>query len=305
MTVEDPRFERVSGCERLWMLSLTWNRLPLRLFLIHYPSPAQVDSAADAWILVDVGAAEHSHTLHAALEHAYKTWMQGGLLTHIIITHGHVDHVGGLATFYERCMNYGDKQDDKSQRRPQYISPQKQQLPELIVHADEYDFIFKLSHTSLASSSTNRFFRAVVALRMFQDVSTEERRRLDDMNIPCLRISSLPDSVMCNAPDGMLNDAIHILHTPGHTPGHISIYVQTDQVLLAGDALLYVKLCPFTRVTLWADFPLSSYDRPLARASIHRTLSCWLRERGCQFILPSHDSSAPGTLTLDVVSHQM
>src|SRR5690606_21003093 len=31
------------------------------------------------------------------------------------------------------------------------------------------------------------------------------------------------------------------IHTPGHTPGHVSIYRESDQVLIAGDAFVTVK----------------------------------------------------------------
>lgn len=44
-----------------------------------------------------------------------------------------------------------------------------------------------------------------------------------------------------SAEDGMIlgitNHAAHVLHTPGHTPGSISLYFEPDQFLVAGDTL--------------------------------------------------------------------
>jgi len=59
----------------------------------------------------------------------------------------------------------------------------------------------------------------------------------------------LKDGHIANPPKGkvdeLLNDnqelpycgGIHVIHTPGHTPGHISLYLKQSKILVAGDSM--------------------------------------------------------------------
>ncbi len=57
---------------------------------------------------------------------------------------------------------------------------------------------------------------------------------------------------------------IVVIETPGHTPGHVSLYHKQSRTLIAGDALIVQdgRLCG-------AD-PNTTLDRPMAHASIRR-----------------------------------
>jgi len=59
-----------------------------------------------------------------------------------------------------------------------------------------------------------------------------------------------------------VSGGIRVLFTPGHTPGHISLYVERGQVLIAGDALTAV------RGELKGPPPAQTLDMPLAMQSV-------------------------------------
>ena len=67
--------------------------------------------------------------------------------------------------------------------------------------------------------------------------------------------------------DGDLLDVaggLRVIHTPGHTPGHVSLLHEPSGVLLTGDALFNW----FGRTTF--SMPLSCSDVPLSRETAHR-----------------------------------
>ena len=63
----------------------------------------------------------------------------------------------------------------------------------------------------------------------------------------------LKDGHLDNPPKGKVDDTlkdgqelpycggIHVIHTPGHTPGHISIFLKQSKTLIAGDSMYSVK----------------------------------------------------------------
>ena len=67
--------------------------------------------------------------------------------------------------------------------------------------------------------------------------------------------------------DGQLIPALgglRVIHTPGHTPGHICLYAERERILFTGDMLQVMR----GRVTFASRF--FSSDLPLARASVAR-----------------------------------
>lgn len=59
---------------------------------------------------------------------------------------------------------------------------------------------------------------------------------------PARAVFSNPSSVVVDQPlnDGEvipIGSGVQVIHTPGHTPGHISLYVPSEALLIAGDAL--------------------------------------------------------------------
>jgi glyoxylase-like metal-dependent hydrolase (beta-lactamase superfamily II) len=57
---------------------------------------------------------------------------------------------------------------------------------------------------------------------------------------------------------------IHIINTPGHTPGHISLYHKPSKTLIAADALVVIDR------QLHGPVPDHALDYPLALKSISR-----------------------------------
>ncbi|OBZ16824.1 MBL fold metallo-hydrolase [Bacillus sp. FJAT-26390] len=119
----------------------------------------------------------------------------------IILTHGHFDHVGAIIELIERWSV------------PVYAH--KLELPYLTGEAD-YPPADPSVHGGLISEMSSYF--------------PHDGINLDD------RVKALPDKgVVPGLPDWKY------IHTPGHTPGHISLFREEDGTLIAGDAFVTVK----------------------------------------------------------------
>ncbi len=127
----------------------------------------------------------------------------------VLLTHGHCDHAGNAAFFAARGAV-------------------------LMAHEDERRFL-ETCRTYVA-----RGWRALSPVGMAQSLMfvlgellyPVRRHRLD---------RALRDGERVMTPAGEWR----VVHTPGHTPGHIAFWRESDGTLLSGDALLTVK--PFVR----------------------------------------------------------
>ena len=73
-----------------------------------------------------------------------------------------------------------------------------------------------------------------------------------------------------------------VLHTPGHTPGHISYFREHDGVLLSGDAI--INVVPYKRIEgLTLPLPIFSVDVEQGRESARRLI-----ELAPRVLLPGH-----------------
>ena len=102
----------------------------------------------------------------------------------VVLTHGHVDHVTGVALL-------------------------RQNFPEIKVHIHKLDAEMLTGAESNLSALSGQTFSTEPA-----DGFIEEGDKIEQANI-----------------------ALEVLHTPGHTPGGISLYSKQDGLIFVGDTL--------------------------------------------------------------------
>ncbi|RSL30861.1 MBL fold metallo-hydrolase [Salibacterium salarium] len=128
----------------------------------------------------------------------------------IILTHGHFDHVGAV----EELAQYWNVPVYAHEKELPYLTGERN-YPEPDASV-EGGWVAKMS-------------------KMFPnegiDISKQIKQLPEDGSIPHMQ-------------------GWKWFHTPGHTPGHISLYDDTNQVLIAGDAFVTVKQDSLFKVTM-------------------------------------------------------
>ena len=154
---------------------------------------------ADTVILVDAGIMGTLPVIKKAMEDADVPFER---LTKIIVTHQDIDHIGGI----KNILN---------------------ELDEVKVLAHEEDKPYIQGEKKLVRLNSNFMDRITAlpekeqekVLDMFENASVE-------VNITLTDGEELAD---CRG--------ITVIHTPGHTPGHICLYHKATKTLIAGDAM--------------------------------------------------------------------
>ena len=158
-------------------------------------------------VLVDAGFPDMAPQF---LEAMAKAGVPPEKLTRIIITHHDMDHIGSLGEL-------------------QRIGPQP---VEVLAHAEEVPYIqgerppIKMTPEMLA--------------RMEEQMKSmpEEQRQAMRTMMERMRHQKLKvDRTIADGASLPYCGGIQILHTPGHTPGHICLYHSPSKTLIAGDAL--------------------------------------------------------------------
>ena len=159
----------------------------------------------DAWVLVDAGWQGDRPRIEAA-----TAGLVAGSPAAIVLTHDHPDHAGAARALAGRwaCR--------------------------VFVHPDE---------AAIARGSFAAMWRHAGPLDRYlilPAISALGRRRRDAM----LERSSLARVLDVLEPDGVVPylPDWRWLHTPGHTPGHVSYFRQADGVLITGDALVTLQV---------------------------------------------------------------
>jgi glyoxylase-like metal-dependent hydrolase (beta-lactamase superfamily II) len=156
------------------------------------------DQSTGAWALVDAGLKWSAGKIKKM---ASELFGEGSRPAAIILTHGHFDHVGALATLIEEWN----------------VS--------VYAHRDEVPYLTGQSAYpppdptvggGLMSAMSWMYPKGPINVQDF--------------------IRPLPDN---NSIPGF-SDWKYI-HTPGHAPGHISLFRESDRVLIAGDAFVTTK----------------------------------------------------------------
>ncbi len=150
-------------------------------------------------ILVDAGTPNSLPGIKKAMEEARMPFER---LDKIIVTHQDIDHIGGIKSIID-------------------------ELPEVKVLAHETDKPYIQGEKKLVRLNSN-FMNRINAL------PKEERIKILDMfkNAHVKVNTTLTDGEELPYCGGII-----VIHTPGHTPGHIGLYHEKTKILIVGDAM--------------------------------------------------------------------
>jgi len=183
--------------------------LDLEMDLFGAPSwvhPTLLWDEADA-VLIDAGYYGQLPRLQAEME---RVGVPLDRLTRLIVTHQDIDHIGGIAPLLEVS---GPVEVLASEAERPYVVGEKRIVkipPERVALLSE-----RLSH--LPEEEREQTIEAFTNPRPRVDRTVSDGERLP----------------YCGG--------IVAVYTPGHTPGHMSLYLESSKVLVAGDALNLVE----------------------------------------------------------------
>lgn len=152
-------------------------------------------------VLIDCGYAGFLPHIEQAMEENDLSCLD---LTHILVTHQDHDHIGALSEFKKK---YPEIQVVAGKRESPYISGQLKCLRLEQAEMMQPNLPEEQKEFGLAFCNMLRSIQAVAV-----DVEVQEGDFFD----------------WCGG--------CTIIETPGHTPGHISVYVNEKQTMIAGDA---------------------------------------------------------------------
>ncbi|MDQ2673807.1 MAG: nitroreductase/quinone reductase family protein [Chloroflexota bacterium] len=187
-----------------------------------------------SWTLVDAGWPGADRRIEAA---AAAVFGQGSKPAAMLLTHIHPDHSGATRQLVEHW------------EQPAYVHPDE--LPMAAGHVSEY---------------ANPLDRWVVPLIGRLPARTRARIAAGADLTELVRAFD-PDTGVPGLPEWIA------IPTPGHTPGHISLFRSSDAVLLTGDAVVTVDLdSPLGILTgrqgLFGPPRVSTWSRDMAQRSI-------------------------------------
>lgn len=153
----------------------------------------------DSVVLVDAGVTNSLPEIKNAMEDANIPFEK---LNKIIVTHQDIDHIGGIKSILD-------------------------ELPEVKVLAHEEDKPYIQGEKKLIRLNSNFMNR-------INSLPKEEREKILDM------FENVHVEVNMTLNDGeelAYCGGITVIHTPGHTPGHICLYHKKTKTLIVGDAM--------------------------------------------------------------------
>lgn len=180
-------------------------------------------------VLVDTGMPGSWELIRAAM---IEAGVSPEKLKAIIITHQDIDHIGSL---------------------PEIVQAYSGQIE---VYAHELDQPYIEGKLPLIKTNPERMAAMLAAL------PEEERKMMQAIfeNPPKAKV----DKILADGDVLPIFGGIRVIHTPGHTPGHISLYVQNSKTLIAGDAMVYMGGMlrgPVPQTTLDMDTALQSLKK--------------------------------------------
>ena len=156
-------------------------------------------------ILFDAGLPGSIKTIK---DEVTKTGLSFNKINQIIVTHTDIDHIGGIP----------DIQDELD--HPVVV----------MAHKDDIPFI-----------EGEKKFNKITPERMAQ-LQEKIKSMPEDQSRPIIKMLQDPpkskvDKVLEDGLELPYCGGITVIHTPGHTPGHICLYLKNSKILIAGDLL--------------------------------------------------------------------
>jgi glyoxylase-like metal-dependent hydrolase (beta-lactamase superfamily II) len=154
----------------------------------------------DEATLIDTGVAGSDVAIG---EHLTRLGLEWKNIRRIILTHQDVDHIGGAGAIV------------------------KASNAEVLAHEDDIPYI--QGERRLLKMNPDRIEA------MLKTVPAEQRERVRQLfeNPPTVHV----DRALVDGEKLPYSGGIVVIHTPGHTPGHISLFLGAERLLIAGDAL--------------------------------------------------------------------
>ena len=156
----------------------------------------------DNLVLIDAGVPEQAQTIAQLIK---ENGFDVKNLTHIIITHQDMDHIGSISELLRMAPNA--KLMAHRDEAP-YMDGRKMPI-RLAEHLKKYDTFPPEIQTQIDAFKKD-WDNGKLTLKIDQELADKE---------------VLP---MCGG--------IEIVHTPGHMPGHITLFLRTSRIMVCGDA---------------------------------------------------------------------
>lgn len=184
----------------------------------------------DNVVLVDAGFPGQEYLIKTAVEEAGADF---GSLSHIIITHHDLDHRGSLAAVQGLLKN-----------KPKILA-HEDGVP--YIHGEILPFKFTPERIEAIEKDPGHPFsgslrESLEKIKAKVDIPLSHEERLD----------------LCGG--------ISVIHTPGHIPDHICLYLHRYKIVVAGDAMI------LEGETLKGPDPYYTFDMEEAKASLRRLL---------------------------------
>lgn len=148
-------------------------------------------------ILVDAGVPNMLLAIQTAMEEAGVPFAR---LNKVIVTHHDMDHIGSL---------------------PEILSVAKQKI-EVMSHEREKPYIEGTKHI---------LAKIAKSIQSLPPEQQEQRR-----NAYLARNTVSVDTALVDGQELPYCGGIVVIHTPGHTPGHIALYLKQSKTLITGDS---------------------------------------------------------------------
>ncbi|GMK37124.1 hydrolase [Paenibacillus sp. CCS19] len=186
-------------------------------------------------VLIDAGYPGRLADLQQALADAEVEITQ---LSQVIVTHQDIDHIGGVSALLEEVRKHRSVEVLAHALEKPYIQGEKR----LIKVTDE---VLANLDAMMPPGTPDTFKQALRALLESPPSAKVDRTIKDGDRLP-----------ICGG--------IVVIETPGHTPGHISLYHEPTRTLIAADALVVIDN------QLRPSFPYTCVDYGQALRSLDR-----------------------------------